>query len=81
MGDKGWSTVTAICLMAALMAVGVMLAALQRQIDTLGRQVEILERNSVNRGAMLDAQTGAWVRFPPGIAAKDRYPVQHPGEP
>jgi hypothetical protein len=59
MDDKGRFTVTAFCMLVMGIATAVGFIAQQRRLDTLARQVEILERDSVNHGARLDAQTMA----------------------
>lgn len=59
MDDNGRFRVTAWCMLAMGIATAFGFVAQQRRIDTLARQVEILEKDSVNHGARLDAQTMA----------------------
>jgi type II secretory pathway component PulJ len=57
MDDRGQLRVTAWCMLAMAFATSLGFLAQQRRIDTLARQVEVLERDSVHHGARLDAQT------------------------
>jgi hypothetical protein len=59
MDDKATPQVMNLFLLTSALTGAFVLAYQQQQIDTLGRQVEVLERNSVNHGARLDAQTMA----------------------
>jgi hypothetical protein len=59
MDDRGQLRVTAWCMLAMAFATSLGFLAQQRRIDTLARQVDILERDSVHHGARLDAQTMA----------------------
>jgi hypothetical protein len=59
MGDKGRDLAVAGAFLIVAICTIMGLFGLQRRIDTLARQVEILERDGVNHGARLDARTMA----------------------
>jgi hypothetical protein len=60
--SSGSDKAVAFWLTVAVLMTVVVVIRQQWRIDTLARQVEILERNSVHHGARLDAQQAAgWV--------------------
>lgn len=72
MDDRVTARVTTLFLLISALAGAFVLTYQQRRIDTLGRLIEILEKDSVEHGARIDAQTTAETEAFRRIEAADR---------